>query len=168
MFMVNFTWSLTSDHFIGSISSYGTDLTVLITNLRAGSGRCGNSTVSILQELHSELSISFVKMKKKKKKKEGLYVVLGGRCLLVDAWLMIHYQENSQWSPKQALSVLIRGLGPSSTPDPVSSVHWLMNCGNKLPAMFVNLSAAAHTAEMWASNDCISVCNEVWSSMINI
>lgn len=83
---------------------------------------------------------------------------------------MIYNKKNIQWSYEQALSVLIRGPGPSSTP--VRSVHHLLYCGNKLTVMFVNTELKeryrTHTTEMWARNDCISVFNEVWSHMINI
>ena len=72
------------------------------------------------------------------------------------------------------LSVLIRGLGPSSKPNQVCSVLWLVYYGNKLMMMLVNTklkergTTHTHTNEMWASNDCISVFNEVPSHMINI
>lgn len=85
---------------------------------------------------------------------------------------MIHNKKNSQWSYEQALSVLIKGLRPSSTLDLVSSVLWPVYYGNKLILIYVTTKLkechSPHATAMWASNDCISVFNEVWSHMINI
>lgn len=78
---------------------------------------------------------------------------------------MIHKKKTvSQWSYEQALSVLIRGLGPSSTPDLLnSSVHWPVYYGNKLMTMFVNTKLkechTAHTQLKCGKVMTVSVCS---------